>query len=185
MRPSSRQSASVARAWASDGEQGVIQQFVAQTSVEVFDKGMPWVGLPKTMSCQSILRLSAKARIAFEVDLVLLSLKIIAGFPRRSMIAADFCANPDAGQGCVSHERQALADEVVDHSRFAELPPIRQLVRNKIPRSLLIEDRFHQHRGTRAPVARCGRQSRRRRCPARQVCTRDAAVVLRPKAPGH
>lgn len=48
------------------------------------DEGMSRVGFPGAMSCQSILRSSAKVRIVFEVSSVPLSLTTVTGLARTS-----------------------------------------------------------------------------------------------------
>ena len=111
-------------------EQGFVQQFVAQPPVEAFDKGVLG-GLARrdTARCraigpsdngagQSTLRLSAKARIAFEVTRCPSSGKrspgsfsdlrrsemIIVGLPRRSMIDANSRATRTPGRDVSASE---------------------------------------------------------------------------------
>ena len=114
-------------------EQGFVQQFVGQPPIEAFDKGVlgrlsrrdaeplmrHWFA--PNGEGQSTLRLSAKARMAFEVNSVPLSEMIIAGFPRRSMIAANSRATrtPDSDVSATKarHSRVQLSTTVSVRNR--------------------------------------------------------------------
>ena len=105
-------------------EQRLVQKLFARSlnlSMKVF-----CVGLPNAMYCQSILRSSAKARIAFEGNWVQLSLTTVPGFPRASNSVANSC--PCAGLGRVDDQYEAFPRSVIDDGHDPEAADIGQLV---------------------------------------------------------
>lgn len=72
------------------------------------------------------------------------------GFAAPGDDGIEFAGDPDAGQGSIRHQGQALAGEVIDHGQDAKAPPVGESVGDEVQRPALIGSRG-QNQGPSCP----------------------------------
>ena len=115
------------------GEQRLVEAFVAQAAVEALDEAVPRrLARCDVMPLDLALLRPAQERRRGQFDTIVADHRVwLATHPDQ---AGQVPGHPCTGERRISHQRQALPREVVDHARYAEAPTPDQAVGDEVER---------------------------------------------------